>query len=166
MPGSAKRLSAVIVLAILAALGWWRWGRPVVKPDDYDYAAAFERAAADSRAAVIDIPALAGKTRAQLQALLGAAEHCETSLYSSRCRYAPGNTEIVFIDGKADWITVNDLGETPFAAAALGRIGLGETPPDRRENSELIWNNLDGLREVRVVGDGEHVEFIRIKAKS
>lgn len=153
---------AVLLLAGLGAFAWWRWGGPM--GDRYDYAAAFEAQAPGSTAEVVRIGEIAGRTPDQLKAVLGAPLGCEDSLYSIRCNYSPGATEVVFIDGKADWITVKALGETKLDPAALPRIGLAQTPPAITEPTRLLWSNLAGLREVQAVGDGERVEFIRVKA--
>lgn len=168
MRRNAWIVAALIGVGVTALFAWRRIAEPppAATADDYDYEAAFETPAPGSDRPVIRIAEIAGRTPDELAQRLGPAEHCEASLHSSRCSYAPGRTEVVFIDGHADWITVNEPGETPFAPAALARLGLAESMPTERSDAELIWTALPGLREVRVVGDGEHVEFIRIKVRS
>ncbi|MBX6420199.1 MAG: hypothetical protein IRZ06_04200 [Nevskia sp.] len=134
--------------------------------DRYDYAAAFENLRAVDRTPIVEIPAIAGKTPEELRALLGAPEICETTRYSSRCRYSPGQTEVVFIDGRADWITVADFGETPFAPQALMRLGLPQAPPVARDAEQMQWSELAGLKRVQLVGDGKRIEFARVKART
>ena len=162
MKRTASFAGIAVVVVALAAAAWWRWGVPM--GDRYDYAAAFEAQAPGSTAAVVRIADIVGKTPDELKATLGAPLGCETSLYSSRCHYSTGATEVVFIDGKADWITVKALGETKLDPAALPRIGLPQRKPQTREPTQLLWTDIEGLREVRAVGDGERVEFIRVKA--
>gem|GEM_PF-4409984 len=154
----------LLLVAGVAGAAWWQWSR--APADDYDYAAAFESQTPGSTLPLLKIRDVVGKTADELTAVLGPSQNCSTTLYSSRCSYATGRTEVVFIDGKADWITVKDLRETTFAPAALHRIGLDESKTSDKTDSELIWTGLNGLKEVRIVGDGEHVEFIRVKAKS
>lgn len=98
--------------------------------------------------------------------MLGPSESCETTLYSRRCRYSPGNTEVVFIDGRADWLTVNELGETPFDDALLGRIGLPSSRARNTDNGDKRWTGVSGLREVTAHGSDGRVAYIRIKVKS
>jgi hypothetical protein len=144
---------------------WRHWGSQLGPLGDaYDYAAAFEAQAPGSTAAVLRIGEIVGKTPDELKAVLGAPLNCETSLYSSRCEYSTGATEVVFIEGKADWITVKALGETKLDPAALPRIGLPQKKPNVTEASRLIWTNIEGLREVQAIGDGERIEFILVKA--
>jgi hypothetical protein len=152
----------MLLVAALVAFAWWRWGGAI--SDQYDYAAAFEAQAPGSTAAVVKIGDIVGRTPDELKAVLGAPLGCETSLYSSRCQYSTGATEVVFIDGKADWITVKALGDTRLEPAALPRIGLPQRKPAITEPTRLVWTDIEGLREVQAVGDGERLEFIRVKA--
>jgi hypothetical protein len=154
---------AVCTVLALTAFSWLQWGRSMLG-DDYDYAAAFEAQAPGSTAAVVKIGEIVGKTPDELRATLGAPLSCEASLYSTRCSYSPGATEVVFIDGRADWITVKALGETKLDPAALPRIGLPQSKPKISEPTRLVWTDIEGLREVQAVGDGDQLEFIRVKA--
>lgn len=163
------RLAALAILVVVAAAAafWVLRDRQGSSPDDdYDYAAAFESLDPDSGAPLFRIGEVAGRSEAELATVLGPPWDCESSLYSRRCRYAPGGTEVVFIDGKADWLTVRSPGEVGFDASALTRIGLAARKPDRTTAEELIWSDLGGLREVRVVSDGGTVQLLHIKVKS
>ncbi len=155
--------AAIAILVLLAAAFFALRRHGGASSDGYDYAAAFESLDASSTAPVVKIPEIAGKSPDELRAALGPPESCETSLYSSRCTYAPGRTEVVFIAGKADWITVNDLGETKLDPAALGRLGLPASTPLVRSEAQLGWKDVAGLKEVSLVGSGDRVEFARVK---
>ncbi len=160
---------AILVVVVAAAAFWglrdWQGSGPA-DGDDYDYAAAFESLDPDSGAPLFRIGEVAGRSEAELATVLGPPWDCESSLYSRRCRYAPGGTEVVFIDGKADWLTIRSPGEVGFDASALTRIGLAAKKPDQTTAEELIWTDLGGLREVRAVSDGNGVQLLRIKVKS
>ncbi|WP_293000096.1 hypothetical protein [Nevskia sp.] len=162
-------LVAVLVVA-LAATVWAtraRWSDAAAGPDgDFDYASAFESLDPKSTAPLFRMADVAGKTEDELRAALGPPESCETTLYSRRCRYSPGNTEVVFIDGKADWLTVNELGETPFDDALLGRIGLPSSRARNTDSGDKRWTGVSGLREVTAHGSDGRVAYIRIKVKS
>ena len=159
-----KLIGAVIAIVTVLAAAFFGLRRHQASPSDgYDYAAAFESLDAGSAAPVVKIPEIAGRSMEELRALLGPPERCEASRYSSRCTYAPGRTEVVFIAGKADWITVNELGETPFKPAALGRLGLPASTPLLSSEAQLGWKDVAGLKEVSLVGSGERVEFARVK---
>lgn len=158
-------LAAAFLIAAAAAL-WVVWELIGDQTEDYDYAAAFESLDPASGAPLFRIADVAGHTEAELAVVLGPPWDCESSLYSRRCRYSPGSTEVVFIGGKADWLTVRSPGEVAFDASALGRIGLSDRKPDQTTAEELIWTGLGGLREVRVIGNIDGVRMLLVKVKS
>lgn len=168
-----RRAGRFVVLAVAIALvaGGALYlrrhnGGTPAQNDRYDYAGAFENLGPADKSPIVEIPRIAGKTPEELRALLGAPERCETTLYSSRCRYSPGRIEVVFIDGRADWMTVADFGETPFTPAAVKRMGLPEAPPAARDGEQMQWSDLAGLKSVQIVGDGKRIEFARVKART
>lgn len=166
-----QAMLAAAMLVIVAATGWWfvnrsPGGEAPADGDDYDYAAAFESLEQGSTAPLFRIADVAGKTEAEVAAVLGPPWSCESTLYSRRCSYAPGSTEIVYIDSRADWLTVNALGESALDDALLMRIGLNAAKPGSASDEERVWTGLSGLREVRAVGTPERAQFLRIKVKS
>lgn len=97
----------------------------------------------------VDARPLAGQAEMGVQALLGAPDACEDVAKGPKCRYARGATEIVFIDGMADWITVADMAGAPFSPAALARVGLPTDVAPVESTPEMMrWQNLGGFREV------------------
>lgn len=158
-------LAAAVLLA--SAITYWVAGKQVAeRSDDYDYAAAFESLDPSSRAPLFRIAEIAGRTEAEVAAVLGPPWQCTSSRYSRRCHYAPGSTEVVYIDGKADWLTVTALGEAPLDEQLLMRIGLQPVRPGTASGEEWVWASLGGLREVRAYGTPERAQFLRIKVKS
>lgn len=168
---SRQAMLGAAVLVVVLAGGWWLFsrtpgGETPADGDDFDYAAAFESLDPGSTAPLFRIVEVAGKTEAEVAAALGPPWNCESTLYSRRCSYAPGSTEVVYIDGRADWLTVNALGEAPLDDAILMRIGLKAAKPSSANDEERVWTDLAGLRELRAVGSAQRVEFLRIKVKS
>lgn len=163
--GRFAALAVLIVLATAATV-WVTWDRRGAGDGDYDYAAAFESLDPASGAPLFRIAEVAGRSEAELAVVLGPPYACKSSLYSRRCQYGPGSTEVVFIDGKADWLTLRSPGEVAFDASALARIGLAAKPPDQATTEELVWSGIGGLREVRVISDAGQVQLLRIKVKS
>lgn len=69
---------------------------------------------AESTAEVLfNIPKLAGKTEVEVETLLGESVFCAKSESSLNCSYRENEIEVVFIDGKADWITVYGAFRSP-----------------------------------------------------
>lgn len=52
--------------------------------------------------AVVDITKIAGKSKSEVTSYLGTPSSCGSSKYGEKCQYKKGETEIVFIGGKAD----------------------------------------------------------------
>jgi hypothetical protein len=151
------------VLAALAviALAAWLWHR--ARSDSFDYEAAFEATESDAASVLIDVPRVAGKTVDEVQAVLGAPESCVDALHSRVCRYRTARAEIQFINGKADWISVSGWPEVDVEAAALKRLGLAADAPTEQTETELIWRDWSGYKEVRLVSADGRVFYARIK---
>lgn len=106
---------------------------------------------------LFDIPKLAGKTQAEVEVLLGEPIFCAKSESALNCSFQEDEIEIVFIDGKADWITVNGTfrspaysqkveGKTKAEALAL----LGDPAFCVKEQSALHCSFKDGDVSVSV----------------
>lgn len=167
------RKAATAVLLAGLALGAAAWGLWQWQQDDFDYAAAFERPEAgettEPPGVILRIPELAGRTAAELEGRLGAPGRCEDSLYSRRCRYSHAATQVLFIDGKADWFLVpfGDSGY-PLVPEALAALGLPEGKPTQSSKRELVWEGLAGYREVRLVADNQGIvthALIKVSAR-
>lgn len=55
---------------------------------------------------------------------------------------------MVFIDGKADWITVSDMNAVPFIPNAIAALGIAERSPSFRNEHVMRWKLVDGLTEI------------------
>ncbi|MEQ1440335.1 hypothetical protein AAG565_13330 [Fontimonas sp. SYSU GA230001] len=163
-----RKAAGILVVGIVAAVLAWRYG--VGRGDRYDYAAAFENLPEDTGATPdLDVRAFAGQPRANAEAVLGQPQSCERALDSERCGYANG-VEVIYIDGRADWLTVPlGYGRHPLDAATLARLGLPVTEPTQsdaqNEAQRLVWRDLAGLREVQMIGDANGALFARIKVR-
>lgn len=115
---------------------------------------------------VIDIPRIALKSKGEVTAAMGNPSGCEETKYGEKCSFTPGETEIVFIDGKADWITVNDMAALPYSEDSLAALGLPVVSPAFRGQDSLRWGSIAGLREVTFFSSGESVWYAYIKAKT
>lgn len=83
---------------------------------------AEQEAAALAAGALINIPQLAGKNQAEVEALLGEAVFCAQSESNLNCTYQENEIEIVFIDGKADWISIyGTFRSAPYSQQLKGK---------------------------------------------
>ena len=78
-----------------------------------------------SAAPIVNVLKLAGKSQAEVAAYIGKETSCEITKYGEKCYYKTGEMEIIFINGKADWITVESMDNEPFSKSALSALGLG-----------------------------------------
>lgn len=118
-----------------------------------------------------DVRALVGLTRTEVDRALGPST-AHLSVKPARvgpalkCIYLNGRVEIVFIDGRADWIMLNALGDLNFSAGALRHLGFKTvTLPTSQTDYVMLWKGLEGLHEVQLFAlpDGQ-CDYIYIKA--
>jgi predicted nucleic acid-binding Zn ribbon protein len=103
---------------------------------------------------VVDILSLAGKTKPQIDSILGKSTSSGVEKYPGfkiTCfKYRNGQIEVCFIGGYSDWITIHGLENIPCEAKSIQVLGLpmGEpnwTSPDK---SMYRWENFLGLKEI------------------
>ncbi len=115
--------------------------------------------------------------------LLGEPASCETVSPSGvgksrKCGYRSGNVEVVYIGGKADWLTIYGSDapskEAPaldgkVGPAVLARLGLQGSNPVTGPLGLVYQGTVDGLLEVKLfkvnVSD-DTLSYVYIKAKT
>lgn len=122
-----------------------------------------------AHAAGIDLAQVAGKPKAAVEKVLGKADSCGTISPSKvgkvpKCVFQGGKVEIVFIDGKADWITVHEPG-VRFDQDAIAALGLAVRKPDFSNAFTMRWKGVGGYREVAAFpGAGNEVDYLHVRA--
>lgn len=116
--------------------------------------------------AIVNVLKIAEKTESDVSAYLGKPSSCGKSKYGKKCQYQKGETEIVFINGKADWITIEGIDQVPFSKSALSAIGLKEARSSFSNNFTLRWNSIQGLMEVSIFKGESTSDYAYIKAKT
>ncbi|MBA3036324.1 MAG: hypothetical protein FP814_07505 [Desulfobacterium sp.] len=98
---------------------------------------AFTIIAADSFGqTIVSIPDIAGKTPQEVAKILDdptAKEVVNPSRTPCPCdklTYNNGQIEIVFIKGRADWITVNSMNDAAYSKNSLSLLGIAARDPD------------------------------------
>jgi hypothetical protein len=114
--------------------------------------------------AVIDVPALVGKSKSQVSGLIGQPTSCSSSKYGEKCQYEKAETEIVFINKKADWITVEGLDDKPFSDSTITFLGFKPQKPSFSNAFTMKWEPLQGLRSVSIYKGGANSDYAYIKA--
>ena len=117
--------------------------------------------AATETALIIDIKEIAGKSLAEVEQVLSKSEAQETvtgypckNIDCTRNHFQNGKYEIIFREGVANRITINntpDLSSTESAITALGLPNSNATFAN--PNTVMRWNNVAGLDEVAFFTD-------------
>lgn len=117
-------------------------------------------------APIIDVTKIAGKTELEVSSQLGKPFSCSKSKYGNKCLYKTGQMEIVFINKKADWITVEDIDSIPFSKNALSVLGLKVSNPSFQNSFSMRWESIQGLKEVSLFKGASTSDYAYIKVKT
>jgi hypothetical protein len=114
-------------------------------------------------APVIDITKVAGKTKEEVESVLGKPDSTAIIKSGEKAHYTKGDIEIVFVRGKADWITVSALGDIPFSPKALDALGLKEVPPTFGNSNVLRWTSFPNILEVAIFPGQKNCDYAYIQ---
>ena len=117
-------------------------------------------------APIVDITQIAGKTKAEVAHALGDPDRIEKRKDGDAFHYAKGDTEMVYINDKADWITVSALGEVPFTSKALTSLGFKETAPSFQNANVIRWASLPGLLAVAIFPGRINCDYALVEVAS
>ena len=119
-----------------------------------------------SSANIINVMNIVGKNEIQVADMLGTPTGCSKSKHGRKCSYAKAETEIMFIRGKADWITIEGIDNVPFNNNALKYIGITPKAPTFSNNFMIRWTHLQTLKEVTLFKGQKNSGYVYIKAFS
>jgi hypothetical protein len=132
-----------------------------------------EPAAKPASNTIVNLSSISGKTLAEVEAVLGKAESTEKASPSGTpCKENPcdkaffqsGKYEIVFINGKADWITINNLSEYTLSETNIELLGFTLTPPVSSNTTVIRWEDVDGIGQVSFFNNGSgKIDYANIK---
>lgn len=126
---------------------------------------------------IIDIKKIVGKNKEEVAKILGKSDKVEPfSESSTPCKdipcekafYQKDKFEIIFINGKSDWITINDLSKYDFSEDNIEVLGLPYSVPDFKNPRDLIrWKNIEGVNEINIFNNGsDKISYAYIKVKT
>lgn len=126
---------------------------------------------------IISIKSLIGKNKIEIEKILGKAERTEkvkpsrTPCLESPCDksyYESDKFEIVFINNKADWITINKVSNIDNAKDNIILLGLAESEPSYQgTDNTLRWKNIENIKEITFFDNGSgKIDYIYIKAET
>ena len=80
--------------------------------------------------------------------------------------YKDGKVEVVFINGKADWITVSGMSGVPFDANAIEALGLKPEPPTFKNSFLIRWEPHSTYHSISVIGLNGKVDYAYVQVVS
>ncbi|MGZ8241972.1 hypothetical protein [Methylomagnum sp.] len=119
-------------------------------------------AIAEEKPLIVNIPALAHASQANVEQILGKAEFCRKSKYGLSCRFAPRGIEVAFVNDKAERIVVNDLDDTVYDKAVITQLGINSQEPDVATEEVIRWDKIPGIAEVSLFPDKEKIDYVLI----
>jgi hypothetical protein len=123
---------------------------------------------------IIDVSTIIGKNKTDIEKILGKPDNVEmikptnTPCQDTACEqanYQSNKFEIVFINDKADWITINQVSEHEINDESIELLALEATQPTFNSPGNVTkWNNIENIKELSIFDDGTgHMAYIYIK---
>ncbi|MDQ6829722.1 MAG: hypothetical protein M3081_12745 [Gemmatimonadota bacterium] len=109
--------------------------------------------AADAQLPIVaDIAAIAGHAPKEVAVLLGAPYEKRTVTIRDKTYpanfYKNGQIQIVYVDGKADWITIFRLSALPYGQQSIKALNLPVSPPVVNTADVIKWQDVNGIKEI------------------
>lgn len=114
--------------------------------------------------AVIDVPSFVGKTKLETSKIIGEPTSCSPSKYGEKCLFDKAETEIVFIEDRADWITIEGIDDIPFTEDTIKSLGFSTHKPSFSNSFTMRWDSIDNLISVSIFKGGTNSDYAYIKA--
>jgi len=126
---------------------------------------------------IVNILSIVGKDRTTVEKVLGKAENTEKIKPSNtpcvnracdRLTYKSGKYEVVFINNKADWITIYNVSEFDTKAEKIELLGLKVSEPDFNSPFNVIrWKDIQNIKEINFFDNGSgKLDYIYIKGQT
>jgi hypothetical protein len=112
---------------------------------------------------IVDIQKIAGKTPEDVAKALGKPSSQEKTKRGPKMLYKEGKVEVVFISGKADWVTIANVGDIPFNENAIQALGLKATAPTFKSESVIRWEPCGPYVSVAVFNANGRIDYVHIK---
>ncbi|MFV5691973.1 hypothetical protein ACM55K_08115 [Flavobacterium sp. LT1R49] len=124
---------------------------------------------------IIDVSSIIGKNKTEIEKILGKPDNVEmikpsnTPCFNVPCEkanYQSDKFEIVFINDKSDWITINKLSEFEINNENIELLGLELSEPSIINPGNVTrWNNIENVKEISIFDNGSgKMDYIYIKS--
>jgi hypothetical protein len=123
---------------------------------------------------IVNLKTIAGKSIQEVEAVLGKAESTEKASPSDTpCKenpcdkafYQSGKFEIIYINGKADWITINNVSDHELNDKNIELLGLPASAPAFNNAASVIrWEAVEGINTISFFNNGSgKIDYVNIK---
>lgn len=155
-----KKFITLVLLVLIAAFVWNLKKNSTPEPE---------------KKIIIDVSTIIGKNKTDIEKILGKPDNVEmikpinTPCQDTACEqanYQSYKFEIVFINDKADWITINEVSEYGINDESIELFGLEAAEPTFNSPGNVTkWDNIENIKELSIYDDGSgHMAYISIKA--
>lgn len=156
-------LAVILLLAICSGPEASRTGG-VVDVESYDtYQPPEEAVEASAIEPLVSIPELAGQSPDSVAVIVGPPDRVAAEIVGGGeypVHYYGDLLEVVFVEGKAEWITVFGQERLPYSKDALSALGFVPREPSRSLPALLLWQNVPEVLEVRLFpGQGTNAHY-------
>lgn len=124
-------------------------------------------------AKVLELKKIAGKSPAEVTKILGKPSSPKNVRPSGtgcnpcpKMTYQKDRIEVIFINGKADWITINELSTFALSPSILSQFGLPSSKPSTSNASSISWDSIPGFSSVDLFGFGGQADYLYVKVKT
>lgn len=130
----------------------------------------------DQQEIIIDIKTIIGKNQEEIEKILGKPESGEkVSPSRTPCKEEPCQKnyyknnefefEIVFINDKADWITIHNVSNFESNEENITLLGLPQSNPTYNTGMDIGWESSNDIHEIMFFKTTENkLDYIYIKA--
>ncbi|MFV5685891.1 hypothetical protein ACM55I_10600 [Flavobacterium sp. GB2R13] len=123
---------------------------------------------------IIDVSSIIGKNKTEIEKILGKPDNVEmikpsntpcVNVPCEKANYQSDKFEIVFINDKSDWITINKVSEFEINNENIELLGLELREPSSNNPGNVTkWNNIENIKEISIFDNGSgKIDYIYIK---
>ncbi len=115
-----------------------------------------------------NVPSIAGKSPEDVEEILGRPDKSGGAYLGGKIKqtYRRGAVEVVFVDGRAEWIKLYDTRGLTFGKETLPKLGLpGQKPTYVNRDRVMSWGNIANLKEVSLYAGNGGVSYVLVCAQ-
>lgn len=117
-------------------------------------------------APIVELSKISGRAVKEVEKLLGPPTETAKTEKGPKRIYKEGSIEVVYINEKADWITVTPTKKIPFTKDALKELGLEVTPPTFSNEHVMRWESLKDYQSISIFPGPNGIDYIYVMTKT